>query len=163
MVFTFSFCLLHFKQYSLWHRGAVVITSAQFLSTKPERRSCASSSLTCGVSEIRDGEDLWQQFYLEIRLSAFHGSTIPQNNSSSSSSSSSSSRKLFFTCYKIYKTSVCSSLSIVFKTRAHTLELKINFPIYFTFYFNAIFVCNLWTFNTIKIHFMLLVSTLLLS
>ena len=64
MVFTFSFCLLHFKQYSLWHRGAVVITSAQLLSTKPERRSCASSSLTCGVSEIRDGEDLWQWSYL---------------------------------------------------------------------------------------------------
>ena len=32
----------------------------------------------CGVSEIRDGEDLWQWFRLEIRLNAFRRSTIPQ-------------------------------------------------------------------------------------
>ena len=30
------------------------------------------------VSEIRDGEDLWQWSWLEIRLNAFHQSTIPQ-------------------------------------------------------------------------------------
>ena len=40
-----------------------------------------------GVSEIRDGEDLWQCSRLEIRLNAFRLSTIPQNDSSSSSSS----------------------------------------------------------------------------
>ena len=31
-----------------------------------------------GVSEIRDGEDLWQWSRLEIRLNAFRWSTIPQ-------------------------------------------------------------------------------------
>ena len=31
-----------------------------------------------GVSEIRDGENLWQWSWLEIRLNAFHRSTIPQ-------------------------------------------------------------------------------------
>ena len=31
-----------------------------------------------GVSEIRDGQDLWQWSWLEIRLKAFRRSTIPQ-------------------------------------------------------------------------------------
>ena len=30
------------------------------------------------VSEMRDGEDLWQWSHLEIRLNAFRRSTIPQ-------------------------------------------------------------------------------------
>ena len=38
-------------------RGVVVIAAAQPHSTKPEFRFCASSSLACGVSEIRDGKD----------------------------------------------------------------------------------------------------------
>ena len=42
----------------LWRRGVVVITTAQFHSTKPEFRFCAGSNPARGVSEIRDGEDL---------------------------------------------------------------------------------------------------------
>ena len=38
--------------------GVVVITTAQLHSMKPELRFCAGSSPACGVSEIRDGEDL---------------------------------------------------------------------------------------------------------
>ena len=36
----------------------VVITTAQLHSTNPEFRFCAGSNPACGVSEIRDGEDL---------------------------------------------------------------------------------------------------------
>ena len=43
---------------TLWHRGLVVITTAQLHSTKPELRFCAGSNPARGVSEIRDGEDL---------------------------------------------------------------------------------------------------------
>ena len=39
-------------------RGAVVITTAQLHSTKPELMFCAGSNPACGVLEIRDGEDL---------------------------------------------------------------------------------------------------------
>ena len=59
-------------------RAVVVITTAQFHSTKPELRFCAGSDPARDVSEIRDGEDLWQWFRLEIRLNAFRRSTIPQ-------------------------------------------------------------------------------------
>ena len=55
-----------------------IITTAQLNSTKPELRFCAGSNPARGVSEIRDGEDLWQWSRLEIRLNAFHRSTIPQ-------------------------------------------------------------------------------------
>ena len=41
-----------------WHRGVVVINTAQLHSTKPELRFCAGSNPARGVSEIRDGEDL---------------------------------------------------------------------------------------------------------
>ena len=58
--------------------GVVVITTAQLHSTKPELRFCAGSNPARGVSEIRDGEDLWQWSRLEIRLNAFRRSTIPQ-------------------------------------------------------------------------------------
>ena len=47
-------------------------------STKPELRFCAGSNPAHGVSEIRDGEDLWQCSLLEIRINAFRRSTIPQ-------------------------------------------------------------------------------------
>ena len=40
---------------------------------------CTGSSPTRDMSEIGDGEDLWQWFRLEIRLSTFRRSTIPQN------------------------------------------------------------------------------------
>ena len=48
------------KIYALkwWRCGVVAITTAQLHSTKPELRFCAGSNPACGVSEIRDGEDL---------------------------------------------------------------------------------------------------------
>ena len=56
----------------------VVVTTAQLHSTKPEPRFCAGSNPVRGVSEIRDGDDLWKWPRLEIRLNAFLRSTIPQ-------------------------------------------------------------------------------------
>ena len=58
--------------------GAVVIITTQLHSRKPEVRFCAGSNPARGVSEIRDGEDLWQWSRLEIRLNAFRRSAIPQ-------------------------------------------------------------------------------------
>ena len=66
------------RDWSWWRRGVVVITNAQLHSTKPELRFCAGSKPACCVSEIRNGEDLWQWSRLEIRLNAFRRSTIPQ-------------------------------------------------------------------------------------
>ena len=60
--------LLNIVWKHLWRRGVVVITTAQLHSTKPELRFCAGSNPAHGVSEIRDGEDLWQWSRLEIRL-----------------------------------------------------------------------------------------------
>ena len=61
-----------------WRRGVVVITAAQLHSTKSELRFCAGSNPARDVSEICDGEDLWQWSWLEIRLNACRRSTIPQ-------------------------------------------------------------------------------------
>ena len=58
--------------------GVVDITTAQLHGTKPELRLCAGSNPTRGLSEIRDGDDLWQWSWLEIRPNAFGRSTIPQ-------------------------------------------------------------------------------------
>ena len=38
--------------------GAVVITTVQLHSTKPELRFCAGKNPACGMSEIRNDEDL---------------------------------------------------------------------------------------------------------
>ena len=38
--------------------GAVVITTAQLHSIKPELRFCTGSNPACGVSDIHNGEDL---------------------------------------------------------------------------------------------------------
>ena len=85
----------------MWRCGVAVITTAQVHLTKPELRFCAGSNPTRSISEIRDGKDLWQWFcagsnstrniseirdgkdlwqwsWLEIGLSAFRRSTIPQ-------------------------------------------------------------------------------------
>ena len=62
----------------MWHRGVVVITTAQLHSNKPELRFCAGSNPARGVSKIRDGEDLWQWSQLEMRSNAFRRSTTPQ-------------------------------------------------------------------------------------
>ena len=56
----------------------VVITTAQLHSTKPKLRFCAGSNPARCMSEIRNGEELWQWSRLEIRLNAFCWSTIPQ-------------------------------------------------------------------------------------
>ena len=66
-----------------------------FIQISPELRPFAGSNPARGVSEIRDGKDLWQWSRLEIRLNAFRQSTIPQNNSSSSSSCFSSKYSLW--------------------------------------------------------------------
>ena len=63
---------------ALWHRGVVIITTAQLHSTKPELRFCTGSNLARDKLEICNAEDLWQQSQLEIRLNTFHWSTIPQ-------------------------------------------------------------------------------------
>ena len=46
----------------------MVITTAQLHSTKPELWFCAGSNPARNVSEIRNGEDLWQLSRLEIML-----------------------------------------------------------------------------------------------
>ena len=56
----------------------MVLATAQVHSTKSELRFCVGSNPTRGVSEIRDGEDLWQWSWLEVRLNVFHPSTVPQ-------------------------------------------------------------------------------------
>ena len=73
-----SILLMNFDVPILWRHGVVVITTAQFHSTKPELRYCAGSNPARGVSEICDGEDLWQWSRLEIKLNALRRSTIPQ-------------------------------------------------------------------------------------
>ena len=64
--------------FTQWRRGVVDITTAQLHSTKPELSFCTGSNPARGVSEIHDGEDLWQWSRLEIRLNTFRRSTIPQ-------------------------------------------------------------------------------------
>ena len=86
MVFIFSkqmLCWLWIHNFSVKFtkklgRGVMVTTTAQLHSTKPELRFCARSNPARSVSEIRDGEHLWQWSGLEIRLNAFHRSTIPR-------------------------------------------------------------------------------------
>ena len=46
------------KTKTMHRRGVMVITTAQLHSTKPELRFCAGSNPACGMSEIRDDEDL---------------------------------------------------------------------------------------------------------
>ena len=65
-------------QTSKFWDSVVVITTGQLHWTNPERRFCGSSNSASGVSEIHDGEDLWQWSLLEIRLNAFRRSTITQ-------------------------------------------------------------------------------------
>ena len=70
--------LVIFKHLNIRRHGVVVITTAQLHSTKSELRFCAGSNPARGVSEIRDGEDLWQWSRLEIKLNTFRRSTIGQ-------------------------------------------------------------------------------------
>ena len=42
-----------------WCRGVAVITTVQLHSTKPELRFCTGSNLARSGSDIHDGQDLW--------------------------------------------------------------------------------------------------------
>ena len=59
-------------------RMSMSTTTAQLHSTKPQLRFCTDLNPACSMSEIHDGEDLWQWSQLEIRLNPFCWSTIPQ-------------------------------------------------------------------------------------
>ena len=63
---------------NLWRRDIVIITTARLHATKSELRFYVGLHPARDVSEIRDGEDLWQWSRLEIRINAFRRSTIPQ-------------------------------------------------------------------------------------
>ena len=56
----------------------LVVITTQLHSTNPELRFCAGLNPACGVSEIRDGEDVWQWSRLQIKQNAFRRSTISQ-------------------------------------------------------------------------------------
>ena len=60
----------------MWCHGAVVITTAQLHSTKPELRFCAGSNPACDMSAICDVEDHGQWFWLEIRINTYIWSII---------------------------------------------------------------------------------------
>ena len=74
----FFFLVFKYVLQIIWCRGVVVITTAQLHSTKLEIRFCVGLNPACGVSEIRDAEDLWQWSWLKIRLNVFRRSTMPQ-------------------------------------------------------------------------------------
>ena len=59
--------VLEKKLYQSSSSGVVVITTAQRSSIKSELRFCTGSNPALGVSEICDGENLWQWSRLEIR------------------------------------------------------------------------------------------------
>ena len=61
----------------LRHRVVLINTTVQH-SRKIELRSRAGSNYAHGLSEIRDGENLWPCYRLKIRLNAFVQSTIQQ-------------------------------------------------------------------------------------
>ena len=97
--------------------SGVVITAAQLHSTKPELRFCTGSNPACGVSEIRDREDLWQWSQLEIRLTPFIGQQYHKNNSSPSSSTSSSLpllNILFITTFFFNPFAICVKFDVHF-------------------------------------------------
>ena len=68
-------CWLCTSSRQKWYSGYHYCTTS---FNKPELRFCAGSRPARGVSEIRNGENLWQWSRLEIRLNAFRRSTIPQ-------------------------------------------------------------------------------------
>ena len=52
--------ILKWMSYKKWRRGVVAITTAQLYTTKAELRLCADSNPTRVVSDICNGEDIWQ-------------------------------------------------------------------------------------------------------
>ena len=65
-------------QINLWRSDVVVTTTAQLHSTKSELKFWGGSNPARGMSDICDGEDLWQWSQLEIRSNVFRRTTIPQ-------------------------------------------------------------------------------------
>ena len=74
-------CILYFvltpSKIQLWTWSVVFSLSLHL--NKPELRFCPGLNPARGVSEISDGEDLWQWSRLEKGLHVFRRSTIPQN------------------------------------------------------------------------------------
>ena len=60
-----------------------VITTSQLHLIKPELRFYTGSNPAYGVSEICNGDNLWQWSRLQIKFNVFRRSTILENNSSS--------------------------------------------------------------------------------
>ena len=73
-----TLCVIELNRVWIFPGSILVVSTAQLHSTKPELKFCAGSNPARGVSEIRDGEDLWRRSRLEIKLNAFRRSTIPQ-------------------------------------------------------------------------------------
>ena len=77
---------LVYKLQSTW-MTTLVFTTPQLHSIKPELRFCAGSNPPRGVSEIRDGEDLWRLVSAGNKVkTSFVGQPYHKNNSSSSPS-----------------------------------------------------------------------------
>ena len=58
---------IYYLQYFIWelgYHGVVVITTAQLYSIDLEPSVNAGSNLACKLSDICDGENLWQWFWL---------------------------------------------------------------------------------------------------
>ena len=89
LFFSFSFSSVF-----LWHHGVAVVTMAQLHSTKPELRFCAGSNSAHYMSEICDGENLWQCSWLEVRFK--HFSLV--NHSAKSSHYHHRLQKVFYVC-----------------------------------------------------------------
>ena len=59
-------------------RDVLDFNTAQIYSIKPQIRFCAGLNPSCGVLEIFHGRNLWQLFWMEIKLTIFRWSIIPQ-------------------------------------------------------------------------------------
>ena len=112
-------------------------------SIKFEIRFCACSNTACGVSEILDGENLWQWSRLEIGLNVFCRWTIPQKQfinfiNSSSAKVFRSSRldvsfkilalvqNFYFMKKWLHHRFFLGKLPIVFRTAICSLEMKLS-------------------------------------
>ena len=119
----------------------MVITTVHLHSAKPELRFCASSNPAHGVSEICNGENLWQWSWLEIRLNTFHWSTITQETIhhsekfnftqyESACTRLSNNSKIFYLCkkriFQAFKFAKTSTNLFLQKIQAKESNLKIR-------------------------------------
>ena len=103
-----------------------------------------SISIFRGVPEIRDGEDLWQWFRLEIRLNNFRRSIIPHHKNyssswSSSSSSSSSSKAKVLKDYLWSSDTFCHQILLRPSLRP-SLQPWLNRQFSYAFFFSVYFL-----------------------